>query len=395
MDGFRGVDFYALDDLWTPDERMIRDTVRSWVEERIVPNIAEWARDGRFPVELAKEMGELGLLGPQIPGEGSPELGPVAYGLIQQELERGDSGFRSFSSVQGALVMFPIATFGSDEQRRRWLPALRSGAAIGCFGLTEADAGSNPAGMRTTARRDGDGWVLNGAKMWITNGTIADLAVVFARTPEGIQGFLVERGAPGFRAPEIRNKWSLRASVTSELVFEDCRLPGDAVLPGATGLRAALACLNEARYGIAWGALGAAAACYRAALEHAKTRVQFDGPIAGHQMVQERLVWMLAEITKGQLLAWRLGRLKEEGKARPEQVSLAKRENVRMALAVAREARDLLGAGGITDEFPVGRHMANLESVVTYEGTHNVHTLIVGSAITGIDAFRAPGPARG
>jgi glutaryl-CoA dehydrogenase len=312
----------------------------------------------------------------------------VGYGLIQMELERGDSALRSFSSVQGSLVMHPIHAFGSAAQKERWLPRLRTGEAIGCFGLTEPDAGSNPGAMRTAARRDGGGWILNGAKMWITNGSIADVAVVFAKTDAGVRGFLVEAGTPGFRTQEIRHKWSLRASVTSELIFEECRLGSEALLPESSGLKSALDCLTQARYGIAWGAVGAAMACYHEALRHAQTRVQFDGPIAKHQLVQAKLVAMLAGITKGQLLALRLGRMKEAGKAGFEHVSLAKRENVRMALEVAREARDLLGAGGITDEHAVGRHMANLESVSTYEGTHDIHTLIVGSAITGIEAFR-------
>jgi glutaryl-CoA dehydrogenase len=388
VDHFRGVDFYEIEDWLRPEERMIRDTVRAWVGDRILPEIATWFREGRFPLEIAAEMGGLGLLGPQIPGDESPELGAVGHGLIQQELERGDSGLRSFASVQGSLVMHPIHRYGSDEQRARWLSTLRSGRAIGCFGLTEADAGSNPAAMRTVVRRDGNGFVLNGSKMWITNGSIADIAVVFARVEGGVQGFLVEAGTPGFSTRKIDGKWSLRASVTSELVFEDCRLGPEAALPGAVGLKTALDCLTQARYGIAWGAVGAAMACFHEALRHAKSRVQFDGPIARHQLVQEKLVGMLAGITKGQLLAYRLGRMKEEGKGRPEQVSLAKRENVRMALEVAREARDLLGAGGITDEYPVGRHLTNLESVSTYEGTHNVHTLILGAAITGHEAFR-------
>jgi glutaryl-CoA dehydrogenase len=308
--------------------------------------------------------------------------------LIQQELERGDSGFRSFASVQGSLVMWPIHTYGTEEQRRRWLPPLRQGRVVGCFGLTEADAGSNPGAMRTTARREGAAWILNGSKMWITNGSIADLAVVFAKTDEGIQGFLVEAGTAGYRANEIHGKWSLRASVTSELVFEECRIPDSNLLPGARGLKTALSCLTQARYGIAWGAIGAAMACYRTALEYAKTRVQFDLPIAHHQLVQEKLVEMLSGITRGQLLAFRLGQLKEAGAARFDHISLAKRENVRMALEVARSAREILGASGITDEYPVGRHMANLESVDTYEGTHDIHTLIVGSSITGYEAYR-------
>jgi glutaryl-CoA dehydrogenase len=382
------VDFYEIEEWLLPEERMTRDTVRDWVATRFLPGIAAHFREGRFPLEIVAELGEMGFLGPQIPGDGSPEIGAVGYGLIQQELERGDSGLRSFASVQGSLVMHPIHRYGSDAQRARWLPLLRSGRAIGCFGLTEADSGSDPGSMRTVARRDGDGFVLNGSKMWITNGSIADVAVVFARTDEGVRGFLVEAGAPGFSTREIKNKWSLRASVTSELVFEDCRIGADAALPGAIGLKTALDCLTQARYGIAWGVLGAAMACYHEALRYAGTRVQFDVPIAKHQIVQQKLVGILAGITKGQLLAYRLGRMKEAGKARFDHVSLAKRENVRMALEAAREARDILGASGITDEYPVGRHLANLESVSTYEGTHDIHTLIVGASITGHEAFR-------
>ncbi len=388
MPEFRGIDYFDLDELLTSDERMIRDTVRAWVEDRVLSGIREWVREDRFPLDRIPEMGAMGLLGPGIPGEGSSDLGAVAYGLIQQELERGDSAFRSFASVQGSLVMWPIHTYGSEAQKARWLPELRAGRAVGCFGLTEADAGSNPASMRTRARRDGGDWVLDGSKMWITNGGIADIAVVFARVDEGIAGFLVERGTPGFSANPIHEKWSLRASITSELVFESCRIPEAARLPGALGLKAALSCLNQARYGISWGAIGAAMACFDEALRHSLGRVQFDGPIAKHQLVQMKLADMVAGITKGQLLAYRLGRLKEAGRVRPEQVSLAKRENVRMALAVAREARQILGAGGITGEFASGRHMCNLESVDTYEGTYDIHTLIIGAAITGIEAFR-------
>lgn len=388
MESFLGIDFYRIDDLLKPEERMIRDSVRSWVSERINPHISEWAREARFPRELIPEMGSMGFLGPHIPGEGSPDLGAIGYGLIQQELERGDSGFRSFASVQGSLVMWPIHTYGTEEQRRQWLPLLRQGSAVGCFGLTEADAGSNPGAMRTVARRDGSDWILNGSKMWITNGSIADIAVVFAKVDGDVAGFLVEAGTPGYHSSEIRGKWSLRASVTSELVFEECRIPGRNALPGARGLKTALACLTQARYGIAWGAIGAAMACYSAALEYARARVQFDLPIAHHQLVQQKLVRMLSGITKGQLLALRLGQLKEAGTARFDHVSLAKRDNVRMALEVARAAREILGASGITDEYPVGRHMANLESVDTYEGTHDIHTLIIGASITGFEAYR-------
>lgn len=388
MESFQGVDFYAVDDLLSPEETMLRDTVRAWVSERVTPHIASWAENAYFPRELVPEMGELGLLGPYIPGKGSPEIGAVGYGLIQRELERGDCGIRSFASVQGSLVMYPIHEFGSEEQKTHWLPRLRSGNAIGCYGLTEAGAGSNPGRMSTKAERDGDDWILNGSKMWITNGSIADVAIVFAKTDEGVRCFLVEAGMPGYTTVETKHKWSLRASVTSELIFQDCRLPSTSMLPGAKGLRAALECLNEARYGIAWGAIGSAMDCYDAALRHAKERVQFDSPIAGHQLVQAKLVEMVSDITKCQLLAYRLGRMKEEGKARFYHVSLAKRDNVYTALKIARNSRDILGASGITTEYSVGRHMSNLESVITYEGTHDIHTLIVGSTITGIDAFR-------
>ncbi len=388
MDEYRGVDFYGIDELLTPEERMVRDTVRAWVSERVIPHIAQWADEAVFPMELVPEMGEMGLFGPNIPGEGSPDLGAVGYGLIQMELERADSGLRSFASVTGSLVMYPIDTFGTEAQKKRWLPAIRSGQKIGCFGLTEPDAGSNPGGMRTTARRDGADWILNGAKMWITNGSIADVSVVFAKTDDGIRGFLVERGTKGYSTVETKHKWSLRASVTSELIFEECRVGADALLPGTKGLKSALDCLSQARFGIAWGTLGAAMACYHEALRYAKSRIQFDGPIAKHQLVQAKLVEMLNEITKGQLLAYRLGRMKEEGKAKFYHVSLAKRNNVRAALRIAREARDILGASGITSEYSIGRHMTNLESVYTYEGTHDIHTLIVGATITGIQAFQ-------
>ena len=330
----------------------------------------------------------MGIFGACFTDYGCAGLSDVAYGLILQELERCDSGLRSFASVQGSLVMYPIREFGTTEQKERWLPRLRTGAAIGCFGLTEADHGSDPGGMETRATPDGDGWILQGSKMWITNGGIADVAVVWARTAEGIRGFLVERGTSGFSTAEVRHKWSLRASVTSELIFDQCRLPAGALLPGANGLRAALQCLNQARFGIAWGALGAAQACYDEALRYALERRQFDRPIASFQLVQRKLAWMASEITKGQLLAWRLGRLKEEGKLRHWQVSLAKRNNVAVALETARTARDILGAAGITDEYATGRHLCNLESVSTYEGTHDIHGLVIGAAATGIEAFR-------
>ena len=384
---YEALDFYDVNELLSEEEQMVRDSVRGWVEERVIPVIARHFRDGTFPREMAREMGELGLLGAHLDGYGCAGMGQVAYGLICQELERGDSGVRSFCSVQGSLAMYPIHAFGSEEQKQKWLPAMAAGEAIGCFGLTEPDFGSNPGGMITTAKPVPGGWVLNGAKMWITNGGIADIAVVWAKTPDGIRGFLVERGTPGYTAPDIEGKWSLRASVTSELVFDDCKIPEDAVLPGTTGLKNALMCLSSARYGIAWGALGAAQACYSEALEHAKTRIIYGKPIGKFQMVQNKLVTMANEITKGQLLAWRLGRLKESGKAHHTQISLAKRNNVHMALEAARNARDILGASGITDEYVSGRHMANLESVITYEGTHDIHMLIVGMELTGLNAL--------
>ena len=391
MSRFPGVDFLDLDALLSEEERLIRDTVRAFVDDRIKPIIEECHRESRFPIELVPGMAELQLFGPTIAEYGLPGINNVAYGLIMQELERGDSGIRSFVSVQGALVMYPIYTFGSQEQRDRWIPRLGSGEAIGCFGLTEPDFGSNPGGMRTTARRDGGDWVLNGAKQWITSGTLADVAVVWARTEDGVRGFLVEKGTPGFSATDQHGKFSLRASVTSELGFHDCRIPADNMLPGTAGLKNALMCLNQARYGIAWGGLGAAMDCYHTALEYSKERIQFSGqPIAAHQLVQQKLVWMLSEISKGQLLALQLGRLKDEERLRHYQVSLGKRNNVWVARECARLARDILGANGIVDDYPVIRHMLNIESVFTYEGTHDIHALIIGEAITGIPAFNAP-----
>ena len=384
---YEAVDFYGVDELLTEEELLVRDTVRDFVESRIMPDIATHFRDGTFPMELAREMGELGLLGASLEGYGCAGMGDVSYGLICQELERGDSGVRSFCSVQGSLVMYPIHTFGSEEQKQRWLPRLATGEAIGCFGLTEPDFGSDPGGMITRAERTSDGWVLNGAKMWITNGTVADVAVVWAKTGDGIRGFLVEKGTKGYTTSDIHGKWSLRASVTSELVFDDCHVPADALLPGTTGLKSALMCLNSARYGIAWGAIGAAQACYDEALTHAKTRIIYGKPMGRFQLVQQKLVGMVSDITHAQLLAWRLGRLKEAKKLHHTQVSLAKRNNVAMALDAARKTRDLLGASGITDEYVCGRHMANIESVFTYEGTHDIHMLIVGSRLTGLNAL--------
>jgi glutaryl-CoA dehydrogenase len=388
---FPGVDFLEIDGLLSEEERLVRDTVRAFVDERIKPIIEDCNRESRFPVELVPEMAQLDLFGATIDEYGLPGLNQVAYGLIMQELERGDSGLRSFVSVQSALVMYPIYAFGSKEQRDRWIPALAAADAIGCFGLTEPDFGSNPGAMRTTARPDGDSWVLNGAKQWITNGSIADVAVVWAQTEDGVRGFLVEKGTPGFTSRDQHGKFSLRASVTSELGSQYCRIPSDNLLPETVGVKNALMCLNQARYGIAWGGLGAAMDCYQTALEYSLERVQFGGqPIASHQLVQEKLVWMLSEISKGQLLALQLGRLKDAGKLRHYQVSLGKRNNVWVARECARLARDILGANGIVDDYPVIRHMMNIESVFTYEGTHDIHALILGAAITGIPSFNPP-----
>jgi len=393
MAKFEGIDFYDIDALLSEEERLVRDTVRAWVEDRVLSVIGKAYIDRRFPKELIPEMADLGVLGPTLPEEyGCAGLNNVSYGLIMQELERGDSGIRSFASVQGALVMYPIFTFGTDEQRKTWLPKLAAGRAIGCFGLTEPDYGSNPAGMITTAKRTSDGWLLNGAKMWITNGSMADVAVIWAQTAEigdvkGIRGFVVPTDTPGFSARDQKGKLSLLASDTSELVFQDVVLPEDAVLPGSGGLKSPLMCLTQARYGITWGAVGAAMACLHEALSYAKERVMFGEPIGAKQIQQVRLADMLTSITQGQLLCYRLGRLKDEGTMKPEQVSLAKRANVSMATDVAREARRLLGANGILVEYHSMRHMANLESVYTYEGTHDVHSLILGQTLTGLSAF--------
>jgi len=390
---FRGVDFYDTDGLLSEEERAVRDTVRSWVDEHVIPIIGEHYLQGRFPKQLIPAMAELGFFGANLPEEyGCAGLNNVAYGLIMQELERGDSGVRSFASVQGALVMHPVYEFGSEEQKRHWLPQMASGKVIGCFGLTESDYGSNPAGMITVAKETKDGWVLNGAKMWITNGSTAQLAVVWAKTgplddPASIRGFLVPTDTPGFSAKDQTGKLSLRASDTSELVLQDVRVPRDAVLPKSAGLKAPLSCLTAARYGIAWGAVGAAMACYDEAVRYAKARVMFGKPIGGFQLQQARLAEMLTEITKAQLLCVQLGRLKDQGKMTPQQVSLAKRNNVDMATEVARETRRLLGANGILAEYQAMRHLANLESVYTYEGTHDIHTLILGQEITGLNAF--------
>lgn len=381
-------DYYAIDALLSEEERLVRDTVRAFVDDEILPIIEQHYREGTFPIDLVKRIGELGMFGPTIPEEyGGAGLNSVCYGLICQELERGDSAIRSAVSVQGSLVMYPIFKYATEELKRKWLPRLASGDAIGCFGLTEPDFGSNPGGMLTSARETESGYVLNGAKMWITNGSLADVAVVWGKLDGVVRGFVVEKGMPGFRAIEMKGKHSLRASVTSELIFEDCEIPKSHIFPDVKGLRGPLSCLTQARYGISWGAVGSAIAVYDSSVNYATTRIQFDRPIAGFQLIQEKLVWMLNEITKGQLLAYRLGRMKDEGTMRTQQVSLAKRNNVWMALECARMARDIHGANGILDEYPVMRHAANLESVKTYEGTHDIHTLILGADITGIDAF--------
>ena len=383
----RPSDLLEIDALFSDEERLIRDTVRRWVADRVLPGIADWYETGTFPSELFPELGELGVLGMHLEGYGCAGTNGTSYGLACLELEAGDSGLRSAVSVQGSLAMFPIHAYGSEDQKVEWLPRMASGEAIGCFGLTEPDAGSDPSSMRTTARRDGDDWILDGTKMWITNGGIADVAVVWARTDDDIRGFVVPRGTPGFTTNDMHHKLSLRASVTSELVFERCRLPADAVLPGVRGLKGPLSCLTEARFGIAWGAMGAARACFEAAVAYATTREQFGRKIGGFQLTQRKLADMLVELEKGLLLAVHLGRLKDAGRLRPEQVSLGKLNNVREAIAIAREARTILGANGITLEYPVMRHASNLESVMTYEGTAEIHTLVLGKAITGLDAF--------
>jgi glutaryl-CoA dehydrogenase len=385
---FQGVDYYNLDSLLSEDELLVRTTVRRFVDDNVLPIIERHNRAGTFPMELVGTMAGLGLFGSTLPAKyGCAEMNNVAYGLVMQELERGDSGVRSFASVQSSLVMYPIYTYGSEKQKEYWLPKLAKGEKIGCFGLTEPDFGSNPGGMITRAVETSDGYVLNGAKMWITNGTLADVAVVWAKLNGVVNGFLVEKGMKGFSAPEMKGKHSLRASVTSELILQDVHIPKENKLPGGTGLKLPLSCLSQARYGIAWGAIGAAMACYDSALNYAKTRIQFDKPIGSFQLIQERLVHMITEITKAQLLCLQLGRLKDAGKVRFQQISMAKRNNVYQALEIARSARSILGANGILDEYPVMRHAANLESVMTYEGTHEMHTLIVGEDITGIPAF--------
>jgi glutaryl-CoA dehydrogenase len=385
---FKGLDYYDVEGLLSEEEILVRDTVREFVDDNVLPIIEKHYRVGTFPSDLISKMAELGMFGSTLPAKyGCAEMNNVAYGLVMQELERGDSGIRSFASVQSALVMYPIYTFGSDQQKDFWLPKLAAGEKVGCFGLTEPDYGSNPGGMITRAEDKGDHYLLNGAKMWITNGTIADVAVVWAKLNGVVHGFVVEKGTKGFTAPEMTGKHSLRASVTSELIFQDCKIPKENVFPRTEGLKSPLMCLNQARYGIAWGAIGSAMACYDTALNYAKSRIQFGKPIASFQITQEKLVFMVTEITKAQLLCLQLGRLKDQKKLRFQQVSLAKRNNVNMALDIARMAREILGANGILDEYPVMRHMANLESVKTYEGTHEMHTLIVGEDITGIPAF--------
>jgi glutaryl-CoA dehydrogenase len=386
---FRGVDYLLIDSRFSEQELLVRQTARRFVDERVLPVIRDCWREGQFPSQLIREMAELGFLGANLEGYGCAGMSNVEYGLIMQELERGDSGIRSFVSVQGALVMYPIYTYGTEEQKQHWLPRLQSGDAIGCFGLTEPGFGSNPAGMLTIARRDGGDWVLNGEKTWITNGSVADIAVVWARTPDGIQGFLVERGTRGYATSEIHGKVSMRASVTSSLSFSDCRVPEPNVLPTARGLKAALSCLTQARYGIGWGVIGAAMDCYETARQYTLARRQFDDrPIATHQLVQEKLAWMIAEITKAQLLALHAGRLKDEKKLDPAHVSMLKRNNTAIALECARLSRDLLGANGIMDEYPIMRHMCNLETVKTYEGTDHIHALVIGERVTGVPAYK-------
>jgi glutaryl-CoA dehydrogenase len=384
-------DYLDFDVLLTEEQRLVRDTVGDFVDEKVLPIIEEAAWEGRFPRELVAPMAEMHLFGSTISEYGLPGLDNISYGLIMQELERGDSGLRSFVSVQSGLVMYPIYAFGSKEQKDRWIPKLAKAEALGCFGLTEPDFGSNPAGMRTVAKKDGASYVLNGAKAWITNGSVADVAVVWAKLDGVVRGFLVEKGTKGFSTFEHKGKMSLRASVTSQLAFEDCRIPAENLLPGVEGLKGPLSCLTQARYGIAWGAIGSAMATYQAALDYSKSRKQWkDRPIAAHQLVQERLAWMITEITKGQLLAWKLGKMKDEKTMKPHHVSMAKRNNVWVARECAKLARETLGANGVVNEYPVFRHLANIESVYTYEGTHDIHTLIIGEAVTGVASYNPP-----
>jgi glutaryl-CoA dehydrogenase len=383
-----GSDLLRIDDELSDEERLVRDTVRKFAADRIMPHIADWFEAGTLPKELVPELGQLGLLGMHLSGYGCAGMGPVAYGVTCREMEAADSGLRSLVSVQGSLAMFPIWKYGSEEQKNEWLPRMAAGEAIGCFGLTEPDHGSDPSSMKTRASKNGADWILSGTKMWITNGSIADVAVVWAGTDEGIRGFIVPRGTRGFSARDIHKKISLRASITSELHLDEVRLPADAVLPGVTGLKGPLSCLSEARFGIVWGATGAARACLEVAIEYATTREQFGKRIGGFQLTQAKLAWMLADLQRAQLLALHLGRLKEAGKITPEQVSLGKMSNVRTAIDIARQSRTILGANGVTLEYPVIRHANNLESVLTYEGTEEIHTLAIGQALTGISAYR-------
>ncbi len=388
MEPFKGLDFYDIDFLLNEEEKMIRKTVRDFVEKEVLNIIEDCYEKALFPKKLIPKIGSLGLLGAQLEGYGCAGLNSTAYGLIMQELERGDSGLRSFVSVQGSLVMYPILTFGSSEQKEKWLPLLQQGKAIGCFGLTEPDSGSDPSSMKTKAVKKGSSYILNGAKAWITNGSVADVAVVWAKTEKGIRGFLVEKGTPGFETKDIKGKFALRASTTSELFFSDCEIPESNILPHSDGLKSALMCLNQARYGIAWGVLGSAMACYHEALEYCKERIAFGKPLASFQLIQQKLAWMVQEITKAQLLVWRLAKLKDDDKIKHYHVSLAKKNNCWMALEIARMARDMLGANGTSYEYIVGRHMCNLEAVKTYEGTHDIHTLIIGETVTGIPAYK-------
>ena len=389
MPAFPGVDFLEFDSLLSDEEKLVRQTARQFVDDEVLPIIEQCNRDGKFPMKLVPEMAELGFFGANLKGYGCAEMSNAEYGLVMQELERGDSGLRSFASVQSALVMFPIHAYGSDAQKEKWLPLLQQAKAIGCFGLTEPQFGSNPGGMLTRAKKCDGGYVLNGEKMWITNGSIADISVVWAKCEdEKVRGFLVEKGTPGFKAWDVHGKWSLRASITSGLSMSDCKIPAENLLPGVVGLKGPLSCLDQARYGIGWGGIGAAMACYETALRYAKERKQFaNKPIAGHQLVQEKLVWMITEITKGQFLALQVARLKDQGRVHASHISMLKMNNIWVALESARRARDILGANGIVDDYPIMRHMTNLESVYTYEGTHDIHKLIIGERITGIPAF--------
>ncbi len=389
MKPFEASDFYNIDSMLSPDERMIRDTIRQYVSKEIIPIIEKHDREGTFPKNLIPQLAEMGTLGATLKGYECAGLSYTSYGLIMQELERGDSGVRSFVSVQGALCMFPIHAYGSEEQKNKYLPGMAKGKIIGCFGLTEPDFGSNPGGMITRARKDGNSYILNGSKMWITNGGVADVAIVWAKTEDDvIRGFLVDKGTQGFTTKDVHGKFSLRASVTSELNFADCKIPASQLLPNVQGLKGPFGCLNNARFGIAWGALGSAMACFHEATEYAKSRIQFDKPIASYQLVQAKLAYMLTEITKGQLLALQLGRMKDSGQCKAHHVSMAKMNNVSEALKITRMCRDILGANGITDEYQVGRHMRNLESVNTYEGTEDIHRLVLGEYVTGIPAYR-------